>query len=312
MKRLMPSSLITFLQTNKNCLKSDLFAITLPTGNTLYSCEGQLSITLPSGTPGWRGTTTTFNASTYGRWNRGAITSEASFECKAGTMKLTCVPQPSTVYPSTTLGILNAARQGLFDAATVSTYTAYMPLGGYGNVNAGIETKFVGTITNISNINRTHVEFDCADPMYLLDMKIPTRLFQSDCPWSFCDSNCSLSAANYTVAFTAKTGSTNWTLTPATPFTQAAGYFTQGVVTCTAGANAGLSQTVKQHDTSGNLDLSYPFLLPPAAGDTFTVIMGCSKTMTACATTKTAAGVVTNNLLMFGGTPFTPVPTSAV
>jgi uncharacterized phage protein (TIGR02218 family) len=227
-------------------------------------------------------------------------------------MTLTCVPQPTTNYPNTTMGVLSAALQGLFDAATVTVCTAYMPLNNYGNVSAGIETKFVGTITKISDINRVHVEFECADPMYLLDMKVPTRLFQADCPWSFCDSNCTLSAANYTVAFTAKTGSTNWTLMPSVALTQAAGYFSQGVVTCTAGANAGLSQTVKLHDSSGYIELSYPFLLPVAAGDTFSVLMGCNKTMPACAMTKTAAGVTTNNLINFGGTPYTPVPTSAV
>jgi len=312
MKRLMPTSLVTFLQSNTNVLRADLFVITLPTGTVMTTTDGQFDITVPSGTAGWSGATTTFSSTAFGVWTRGAITSEASFSCKANTITLTCVPQPNTVYPSTTMGTLAAAMQGLFDAAQVQVYTAYMPLGGYGNVSNGIETKFVGTITKISDVNRVHVEFECADPMYLLDMKVPTRLFQSDCPWSFCDSNCTLTAANYTVNFTAKAGSTQWTLQPVTTFTQAAGYFSQGVVTCTAGANAGLSQTVKLHDSSGTLELAYPLLLPVVAGDTFSVLMGCNKTMPACATTKTAAGTTTNNLINFGGTPYTPVPTSAV
>ena len=227
-------------------------------------------------------------------------------------MSLTCVPQPTTTYPNITLGILNAAMQGLFDAANVTVYTAYMPIGKYGNVSNGLETKFVGTITKISDINRVKVEFDCADPFYLLDMKVPTRLFQADCPWGFCDSNCGLTAASYTVSFTAKTGSSQYLLTPSTAFTQASGYFSQGVVTCTSGANSGLSQTVKLHDSSGNLELGYPFLCPVNAGDTFSVIKGCDKTMSTCATTKTAAGVVTNNLQYFGGTPYTPPPSTAV
>jgi hypothetical protein len=249
MKRLMPTTLISFLQNNSNMVRADLFSITLPTGKVMTTTDGQFDITVPSGTPGWSSSATTFASSTYGRWSRGAITSEAGFGCTSNTMEMTCVPQPSTAYPNTTLGILGAARQGLFDAATVTVYTAYMPFGGYGNVSAGVETKFVGTITKIDDINRTHVAFECADPMYLLKMKVPTRLFQSDCPWSFGDSNCSLSAANYTVAFTATIGSTNWTLMPNTTFSQAAGYFTQGVVTCTAGNNVGLSQTVRRPAT---------------------------------------------------------------
>ena len=140
---------------------------------------------------------------------------------------------------------------------------------------------------------------------------MPTRLFQSNCPWSFADSNCTLNAANYTQAFTATTGSNQWTLVPATPFPQAAGYFTQGVVTCTAGNNVGLSQTVKLH-ASGTITVMNQWLLPVVVGDTFSALKGCEKTPTMCAATKTAAGVATNNLLNFGGEPFTPVPTSAV
>jgi uncharacterized phage protein (TIGR02218 family) len=312
MKRLMPSSLVTFLQTNPNCLRADLFAITLPTGTTLYATSGQHGITVPSGTNGWAGGTTTFKSTTYGHWERGAITSEASFECKANTMELTCVPQPGTAYPGISIGLLNAALNGLFDAATIVVYTAYMPLGNYGNVSAGIETKFYGTITKVNDINRTKVVFECADPLYLLDMKVPTKLFQSNCPWGFCDSNCKLNAATYTQNFTAKSGSTQWVLTPVSAFTQAAGYFTQGVVKCLTGANAGLSQTVKLHDGSGNLNLMNAWLLPVTAGDTFSVIGGCDKTLASCKARRTASGTAVDNSANFGGTPFVPVPTTAI
>jgi len=315
MKRLMPSSLIDFLQnTNyRDVLKADLFSITLPTGTVMYATEGQWDITVPSGTGGWSGSTTTFSATQYGRWNRGAITSEAGFNLEANTMTLTCTPTQGVTYPGLTIGILNAAWNGLFDAATVNVYTTYMPLNNYGNVSYGIETKFGnGTITKINDINRTKVEFDCADPLYLANLKIPTRLFKATCPWSFADSNCTLNAANYTVDFTLKTGSTQYVMTPVTAFTQATGYFTQGVVTCTTGNNAGLGQTVKLHDSSGNLEVMNPWFLPVAAGDTFSVIKGCDKTMPTCAATTTASGTLTNNLINFGGTPFTPVSQSAV
>lgn len=326
----MPSSLVSYLQTTsaKNILKADCFLIALPNGQTIGITEGQWDITLTqfvaspvSGTPGWTGPTTTFYATKYGVWSRGAITSEASFDMSANTMALTCVPQPNTAYPGLTIGILNAALNGLFDGASVSVYTAYMPIGSYGNVSNGIETKWFGTITSIKDINRTHVEFECADPMYLLggsSSKIPKRTFKSDCPWSFADGNCAgpgaavTGPAPYTVAFTAKTGSTQWVLTPTSAFTQATGYFTQGVVTCTSGANNGLAQTVKLHDASGNLELMQPWLMPAAPGDTFSVIKGCDKTMSTCAATKTAAGASTNNILMFGGTPFVPVPSTAL
>lgn len=284
-----------------------ILGVSLSAGSSSFYCDD-----IRLGTPGWVGPQTTFLSSTNGRWNRGAITSEASFDLKANTMNLTCLPQQNTVYPGTSIGILNAAWNGLFDVAQVQVWTAYMPAGGYGNVSAGIETKWTGYITKINDINRIQVEFECSDPLYIANtIKIPTRLFQPSCPLGFCDSNCTLNAADYTVAFTAKTGSTQFVLTPVTAFTQAAGWGTQGVVTCTAGANKGLSQSVKTHDTSGNLELMNPWLMPVAAGDTFTLLAGCDKSMNACATRVQANGTPINNLIHIEATPYTPMPTTA-
>lgn len=266
--------------------------------------EGQFDIVVPSGTPGWTGSTTTFKASEYGKWSRGAITSEASFDLSANEMSLTCVPQPTTVYPGTTAGILSCAYQGLFDAATVSVFTAYMPVGSYGDVSNGIETKFFGYIEKITKINRTMVQFSVQDPLFLLNEQIPKRLIQSSCPWSFGDSNCKANAASYTQAFTLKSGSTQSLLTPTTAFTQPNGYFSQGIVTCTSGNNAGLSATVKVH-ASGNLELTTAWILPVAAGDTFSVVAGCDKTTSTCAAKF-------NNLINYGGCIAVPVPIEGV
>jgi uncharacterized phage protein (TIGR02218 family) len=306
MKRLMPGSLITFLQANPNCIKADLFVITLPTSTVLYVCEGPFDITVPSGTNGWTGATKTFLATTYGRWSRGPVTSEAGFDLNANSMSLTCVPQQGTVYPGTTAGLLNAAANGLFDASTIGVYTCYMLPNGYGDVSAGIETKFVGFLEKVTKLNRVQVEFECQDPLYLLNEKVPKRLIQSGCPWSFGDANCNPSGgvAAYTQAFTAKTGSTIWVLTPVTAFSQAAGYFTQGVVKCVTGANAGLAQTVKLH-AAGNLSVSMPWIFPIAAGDTFSVVAGCDKSATTCAQKF-------SNLVHFGGAVDVPVPIQAI
>lgn len=311
MKRLMPSSLITFLQNNRNVLKADCFAISLPTGTVMYVTEGQFDITIKSGTNGWSGATTTFKAAQYGRWKRGSITSEAGFKATANTMSLTCIPQQGTAYPGLSVGILSAALNHLFDAATVWVYTVYMPMGGYGNVSAGVETKFQGTITRIPLINRNLLTFECADPLYLLNMKVPSRLLGVQCPWSFVDPNCTLTASDYTVNFTASGASSQNVLTPTSAFSQAAAYFNQGVVTCLTGANAGLSQTVKLH-AAGNLILMVPWLLPVNPGDTFSVIKGCDKTVSMCKATVKASGASIDNSVNFGGTPFAPVPSTGI
>ena len=318
MKRLMPASLITFLQANPNCTRADLFVITLPTGTIMHVTNGQFDITVPAGTAGFPAASpavnTTFLATTYGRWERGAITSEAGFSLTSNATTLECVPQTSTVYPGTTLGILNAAFNGLFDAATVTIYTAYMAIGSYGDVSHGIETKFFGFIEKISDINRVKMMFDVQDPLFILNEKVPKRVIQSLCPWGFGDINCAVAGnlAAFTQSFTAKAGSTTSVLIPVAAFSEAVGYFTQGVVECVTGANAGLSVTVKLHDASGNLNVVLPWIFPIVAGDTFTATAGCDKTVTACKTRKTTAGVTVDNTIHFGGAIAVPVPVAAL
>lgn len=301
----MPASLITYLQSNPNCTRADLFTITLPNGEYLLATDGQFDITIPSGTPGWNGATTTYSAGLWGNWSRGSITSEASFGLGSNTMDLTCVPQQGTLYPGLPTGLLHAALNGLFDACAITVNTVYMPTGEYGNVSYGVETKFAGQITSIGDISRTSVKFTCADYLYLLNIKVPSRIIQSNCPWGFADVNCSLAAASYTVTVTAAGTTTGWTLVPETALSEPAGYYTQGVVKCITGANNGLSQCVKLHGPNGNLELMYPWLFTPAPGDTFTVIAGCDKSVTTC-TQKF------NNLTHFGGMPFVPPPQTAI
>jgi uncharacterized phage protein (TIGR02218 family) len=275
----------------------------------MYITDGQWDISVPASTAGIPAftspaTATTFLATTYGHWTRGAITTEAGFSLAANSTTLTCYPQQTTQYPGVAAGMLAAAANGLFDVATVTIYTVYMPLGGYGNVSAGVETKFFGFIEKTNKLNRTMVEFELQDPLFLLNEKVPKRVIQASCPWGFGDSNCTANLATYTQAFTATTGSNQYTLTPATAFSQAAGYFTQGVVKCVTGANAGLSQSVKLHG-SGNLQVTLPWLLTVSVGDTFSVVAGCDKSATTC-TQKF------NNKNHFGGAIDVPVPIKAI
>jgi uncharacterized phage protein (TIGR02218 family) len=246
----------------------------------------------------------TYKASQWGQWSRGAITSDASFDLHSNTMDLTCIPQAGTLFPGTEAGILSAALNGLFDACEVTVQTVYMPFGRWGYVAEGVETKFVGQITDIQTISRNLVKFQCADYLYLLNVKVPTRIIQANCPWGFADANCGIDPASKTVNFTAASGTTAWTLVPATPFVAAAGYYTQGVVKCLTGANSGLSQAVKIH-AAGNLQVTYPWIFVPSIGDTFSVIAGCDKSVTTC-TQKF------NNLIHFGGMPFCPPPVNAI
>jgi uncharacterized phage protein (TIGR02218 family) len=310
MKRLMPPGLITFLQQNANCSRADLFFIALGNGQTIAATDGQQDITLISGLQGWAGGTTTFSATQYGRWSRGTITSEAGFSMNTNTMSLTCVPQPGTQFPGITgVGMLNAAANGLFDVASINVLTAYMPSNQYGNVSAGVETKFVGTLLKINKLNRLLVEFECSDPLYLLgdSNKVPSRTFSAACPWSYGDSNCNPVGGIKTQNLVVKTGSTAYVITPtvATGNFATANFYTQGTVLFTSGNNSGLEYTVKAHTAGGTLTLDMPTFVTPAASDTFTVTAGCDKSVSTC-------DAKFGNKSHFGGFTQIPPPVNAV
>ncbi len=303
MKRLIPTALLTFIQDNPTCIKADLFAIQLPTGSYLYATDGQWDITVPTAFGGHA----TYKASEYGRWSRGTVTSEASFNLSPNSMTLTCEATSGILYPGTTVGMLAAANVGFFDAAQVTVYTAYMPLDAYGTISYGVETKFYGFIEKVNKLDRNKVEFECEDPLFILNERIPKRMIQSSCPWSFGDANCAVSGgiAAYTQTFTAGTGSNQYTLAPVTTFSQPDGYFTQGVITCTSGNNSGLSQTVKLHPTNNSLEMVSPWVLAVNVGDTFSVVAGCDKSAGTCASKF-------NNTIHYGGCIAVPVPNQAM
>ena len=314
MKRLLrpsPASARGWWGSNPNALKADCFTISLPNGQTIYATEAQWDITVP-GTMAPGGAPVTFRAMQYGLWSRGKITSDAGFKCQANNMTLSVIPKIGSTYPGLNISMLNAAVNHLFDGAHVLVWTAYMPSGGFGNVQV-LETKWQGWILRSPLIGRTVCQFDCGDPFFLLNQKVPSRLMQSNCYKSFADANCGLDATKYTVNFTAAAGSNQYTLTPASAFSQAAGYFTQGIVTCLTGANAGLSQTVKAH-AAGSLSVTAPWLLPVTAGDTFAVIKGCDQTPTTCAGMTQANGTLEPKdfRTRFGGTPYVPAPSTSI
>lgn len=83
---------------------------------------------------------------------------------------------------------------------------------------------------------------------------------------------------------------------------EAADYFTAGLVSFTTGANAGLkAQEIKSHASGGVITLHEPFYYTPQVGDAYTLIPGCRKRLADC--------LFWDNMARFGG--FAHVPTSS-
>ena len=89
--------------------------------------------------------------------------------------------------------------------------------------------------------------------------------------------------------------SSNWTFTPQG---SESGYFDDGIITITSGANAGISRRVKAY-VPGQWTLQEEFPNALAGTETYSMVAGCDKTATTCR-------VKFSNLANFGGFPFVP------
>jgi uncharacterized phage protein (TIGR02218 family) len=76
------------------------------------------------------------------------------------------------------------------------------------------------------------------------------------------------------------------------------GYFDGGVITFTSGANNGFAMEVKSY-VPGQISLHLPMPYPVAAGDTYSMVGGCDKSLRTCIDRY-------NNVVNFRGEPYLP------
>ncbi len=292
------AALLAFLQNNRQYNRADLFAITLPNGQILRATSGQLDIVYSSNT---------YFASKNGAWQRGKITSEASFDLRGNDMTLTVLAPATILYPVAGVSLMAAAQLGLFDAAVVQVFTARWPIGGTaeaGIAAMGVEIKYAGFIKPNGTIARSKLEFEVADALYLLNQKMPKHVIQAGCRHTLFDANCGVNPASFSQANSVASGSTRQSINLGT-VAIAPPRYTQGYITLTSGFNSGLSFAIKSQASTTNILLASAVPLPLAVGDTFNMFAGCDKTQATC---KNTFNVFPN----YGGMDFVPNPEVAI
>lgn len=163
----------------------------------------------------------------------------------------------------------------------------------------GTLVSFTGRVASI-NGGRHEKTIEVKSDTELLNVMIPRDVYQPGCKNTLFDDRCGLSRAAYTVSGSASGASNAARTSFACTLTGSAGYFDLGVVSFTAGANAGISRTVRSY-AGGQLMVSQPWPLPVAAGDAFTVYPGCDKLKNTCSSKY-------GNLGRFRGEPYIPAP----
>jgi uncharacterized phage protein (TIGR02218 family) len=292
MKNVTTAMLDFLLSTDvESIFKADLIKIALIDGTTLYVTDGQVDITYNGNV---------YVASGIGAWQRGRVSTKLGLE--GTTMDLTVTADDQTLVPGRPCSIIQGINIGMFDGATVTVYTAYMPT--YGDVSLGVETKFVGQWGRTTKVGRTSASIECQSFLFLLNQQMPRVLLQPSCHWELYGPGCTLNSSAFTFANVVGGSSTQSAITAGTTITQASGYFTQGVIKFTSGQNVNLATTIKLH--AGQLLTLLPALLfPVTVGDSFELIAGCDHTLETCVSKF-------NNRTNFGGAPFIPNPENAI
>lgn len=191
------------------------------------------------------------------------------------------------------------SQHGL-DGASVKLERAYAP--DWSSPITGTVIRFAGKITSVDPIIGGSAELTVSSWLVLLNTNMPRNHFQVGCMRTLYDSGCGVNPASFSANGTVSTGGTG---SFGSDLSGVAGRYSQGRVLFTSGANDGISRTVKINASDGSFTLVRPLPAPAVTGDTFTAFAGCDLSMATCKDKF-------NNLTRFKGTPFVPVPTTAM
>lgn len=191
---------------------------------------------------------------------------------EVGTLTLTI--RPRAVDTLLGMPLAHFIARGGFDGARVLLQRAYAadaraPI-------VGLVDWFLG-LAGAAEGGRSGFTLPVNSYLIKLNTKMPRQVYQPSCGRQLYDAGCGVLRATYTTAGAITDGAAG-RLAFDTNLAAAGNYYDQGVLTFTAGANAGVSRTVKSHSAGGGLVLLYPLPVAPGNGDAFEIYPGCDKT----------------------------------
>ncbi len=284
-----PVGLAAWLANARSAQIFDAFTLISATGQTLRftDADADLQIPAPDGRLFVRGPII----------SRGNIKQSVGLSADNMSLELRPVAFEQPVMFGA-VSLLTAAQAGLLRGATLQLERlVYDDDADY----QGRWVEFAGTLAIKSTAGGV-IKADVLSELNLLSTPFPRNVYQAQCKNQVFDANCRLlrSAWEVSGSITAVAGGDAARMQFTSALAQAAGYFDQGVVQCTSGANAGIKRTVKSF-ASGVFKFALPWPRALAVSDTFVAVPGCARTLDAC-TTKFS------NRLHFRGEPFIPQP----
>lgn len=187
--------------------------------------------------------------------------------------------------------IANDIRRGAYDNAVV-TRGYVLP------TNLAAPWLYCVYDTGQASIEGLKITLELLGPEKRLEQPVGRKL-TANCPWTFGDLDCGISARDPSRVRTGTvTSSAGRRTIVATGITVSNDFFGEGFITWLSGANAGDTRRVKTDNGTGTIVLHLSTFDDIANGDMFLAVVGCRKRLTEDCITKH------DNVFHFGGFPF--------
>lgn len=280
------SQLKAFLASATAYVRANLYTFTLTNGSVYWFTDADVPVTISG---------TTFQP-TGCIVDRGYSTGVG---ISVDTLQLKVSDDGRTLIAG--VPFLTYLRSGGFDNAVVTAQRAYWA--NWGEPLQGVITRFAGRLSEIKDSGRLNATLMVTSWAELLNVYMPTDVFQSSCRNMLFDANCTLDPNNFKATAAINGASDQRNL--ATNLVASAGVYALGTILFTSGNNSGVRRSITAQDASGNLTLVAPLPVAPQVGDAFSVFLGCDRSQGVCQTKF-------NNLIHFRGEPYIPSPEVAV
>ena len=280
-------ALIALLANNDEFLMAELFTFTLQSGNVYRWTTADKNIT-------YGGQTCLSNTSLIKR-----KTIKNTIGTQVSTLALTLYPSVNDLVGGIKLSTAIFSF-GYFDSADVDLRKVFFS--SWAGSPIGDLILFKGRVSDVAGTG-TEIVMNVKSRMELLNVQIPRNVHQSSCMNSVYDDACGAAKSSFVVSGYVTSGfKSGITTTVSNPDN----YFSQGSILFTSGLNSGIKRTVKAfYASSGTFTFDPPLPNNPLAGDEFQAWPGCDGTQTTC-------NGKFGNVIHFRGTPFIPVPETAV
>jgi hypothetical protein len=274
---------------------TDCFTITAPNGDKIRCCSTQQDVIV---IPWGGGVKVTFTS-------KGVKVSGVRTVCQAG---VEVDEQEAQIDFDTSMlfqgiSIPRAFMWGRFDGGSLTRDRYFAQSWGVNNaptVWMGGTRMYAGKIADIDEIGRSYVKFKTRSDLGLLNINVPTTLFQPSCRNAIYDLGCKLDRTAHQTNGFMGAGSTNTTIN----WTGALAKHALGTIYIVDVSGVTLVRTIRKVNPGVSLTLAYPLEVNPTAGQAFAVYEGCDRSYTRCG--------VLGNQANFRGYPFVPTEETAL